>query len=176
LKNMGSIPLINKSKYPVDSADRTLISRKLQGKVAIRLVGTCIFGCLTGYFVFISPFWMTGIWTGLLTVSLFIHTMRFVDRSERKLTAFLQALRQNDFAVTFPENATADDYDLHQAFNQLNDIFKQLRSARESQHQLLQVIVEHAGAPMICFEDDNGKVYLINDAAKQLLGMPFLQK
>ncbi len=164
---MGSTP---------DSRASTPLRRKLQRKVAVRLIAICFFGCLTGFLVFDSPYWMAGIWTALITAGLFIYTLQFVDKSERKLTAFLQAIKQNDFAVTFSENPNTDDYDLHHAFNQLNDIFKTLRSEKESQHQLLQVIVEHAGAPMICFEEANSEVYLINNAAKQLLQIPFLQK
>jgi two-component system, NtrC family, nitrogen regulation sensor histidine kinase NtrY len=155
---------------------RVPFKRKLQQKIALHLLGICFFGCLTGFLVFDSPYWMAGIWTALITVGLFVYTVRFVGRSEQKLTAFLQALRQNDFAVTFSEDTKSDDFDLHRAFNQLNDIFRKLRSEKESQHQLLQVIVEHAGAPMICFEESNSEVYLINNAAKQLLQIPFLQK
>ena len=152
------------------------IRHKLMRKVALWLVGICFFGCLTGFLIFDSPYWMAGLWTALITIGLFAHTMQYVDRSERKLTAFLQALRQNDFAVTFAENPKADEYDLHRAFNQLNDVFKNLRSEKEWQHQLLHIIVEHAGAPMICFDETTEEVFLINNAAKQLLQIPFLQK
>jgi len=99
-----------------------------------------------------------------------------VEQSERKLTAFLQSLKQNDFSVTFSENEKSNDYDLHLAFNQLNDTFRNLRSEKESQHQLLQVVVEHAAVPLICFEENNDEVYLINNAAKNLFQIPFLQK
>jgi len=90
---MDSIPLLNKRTSIGTAAGGNSISRKLQRKVALRLIGICFFGCLTGYLVFDSPYWMAGIWTALITIGLFIHTMQFVDRSERKLTAFLQALR-----------------------------------------------------------------------------------
>jgi two-component system, NtrC family, nitrogen regulation sensor histidine kinase NtrY len=119
---------------------------------------------------------MAGIWTALATASLFYETVRFLDQSERKLTAFLQSIKQNDFSVTFSENAKSNDYDLHHAFNQLNDTFKNLRSEKESHYQLLQVIVEHAAVPLICFEENNDEVYLINNAAKKLFNIPFLQK
>lgn len=152
------------------------LKKMLRPKVAMRLLGICFFGCLTGYLIFDSPYWMSGIWTALITAGLFYETVRFVDQSERKLTSFLQALNQNDFSVTFYENKKSDDYDLHKAFNQLNDTFKVLRSEKESQHQLLQVIVSTAAVPMICFEEGTEEVYLINDAAKNLFGIPFLQK
>ncbi len=159
---------------PVNKPD--VLRRKLQRRLAFRLAAICAFGCITGYLIFDSPYWLAGIWTALITIFIFINTIRLVDSSERKLTSFLQALRQNDFAVTFAEDPRTDDYDLHRAFNQLNTIFKNLRSQRESQHQLLQVVVEQTGAPMICFDENNGEIYLINNAAKQLLQIPFLQK
>lgn len=155
---------------------RQSIKKILRPRVALRLLGICFFGCLTGYLVFDSPYWMAGIWTALITIGLFYETVRFVDQSERKLIAFLQSLHQNDFSVTFSENNRSNDYDLHVAFNQLNQTYKALRSDRESQHQLLQAVVEHATVPLVCFEDDNGAIFLINDAAKNLFQLPFLQK
>jgi two-component system, NtrC family, nitrogen regulation sensor histidine kinase NtrY len=156
-------------------ASRGSVKKLLRPKVAIRLLAICFFGCLTGFLVFDSPYWMAGLWTALITGGLFYEAVRFVEKSERKLTSFLQALNQNDFSVTFYENKKADDYDLHKAFNELNNTFKLLRSDKESQHQFLQVIVETASVPMICFEEGSEEVYLINDAAKKLLGIPFLQ-
>jgi two-component system nitrogen regulation sensor histidine kinase NtrY len=166
---------------PVTASSRRVagsgsVKKILRPKVAIRLLGICFFGCLTGYLIFDSPFWMAGIWTALITAALFYETVRFVEQSERKLTSFLQALKQNDFSVTFYENKRSDDYDLHRAFNQLNETFKLLRLEKESQHQFLQVVVSTAAVPMICFEEGTEEVYLINDACKNLFGIPFLQK
>lgn len=152
------------------------IKRVLRPKLAIRLVGICFFGCLTGFLVFDTPYWMAGLWTACITAGLFYESIRFVDKSERKLASFLQALNQNDFSVTFYENKKSDDYDLHRAFNDLSETFRQLRSDKESEHQFLQVIVETASVPMICFEERTEVIHLINDAGKKLLGIPFLQQ
>jgi len=154
----------------------SVLRKSFQLKVALRLLGICLFGCLTGFLTFDSPYWMAGIWTALMTAGLFYETVRFVSQSERKLTTFLQSIKQNDFTVTFSENKQSNDYDLHQAFNQLNETFKSLRSEKESQHQLLQVIVEHAAVPLVCFDETNDEVYMINDAAKSLFKISFLQK
>ena len=177
---LGTATLAGEKPIKISSLSRKgvrngSLKKILRPKVAVRLVGICFFGCLTGYLIFDSPYWMAGIWTALATAALFYDTVRFVDQSERKLTSFLQALNQNDFSVTFYENKKSDDYDLHRAFNELNETFKVLRSDKESQHQLLQVIVETAAEPMICFEEGIEEVYLMNEAAKKLLGIPFLQ-
>jgi two-component system, NtrC family, nitrogen regulation sensor histidine kinase NtrY len=145
-------------------------------KVALRLLIICALGCITGILIYESTYWMGAIWTGLATVALFYETIGFVDQSERKLHSFLQALHQSDFSVTFSEKNKSPDYDLHHAFNQLNETFKNLRSEKESQHQLLQIIVESAAVPMICFDENGGEVYLMNDAARRLLNIPFLQQ
>jgi len=157
-------------------SQETQIRKRLQFRVALRLFGICLFGCLTGFLVFDSPYWMVGIWTGIITAALFFETIRFVIQSEQKLTAFLQALKQNDFAITFSENQKTDNYDLNRAFNQLNNIFKRLRSERESQHHLLHMVVENTVSPLICFEDGSGEIYFINNAVKNLFQIPFLQK
>lgn len=151
-------------------------TKSFSAKVAIRLVGICFFGCLTGFLLFDSPYWMASIWSGLATGGLFYETVRFVNLSERKLTAFLQSIKQNDFTVTFSEDKKSDDYALHLAFNQLNETFQSLRADKESQHQLLQVVVAHAAVPLVCFDEANDELYLINDAAKELFQIPFLQK
>ena len=93
------------------------IKKIFRPKIVMRLLGICVAGCLTGYLIFNSPYWMAGIWTCLATIALFYETIRFMDQSERKLAAFLQSLNQNDFSVTFSENRRASDYDLHIAFN-----------------------------------------------------------
>lgn len=145
-------------------------------KLALMLFLVCAFGCLTSFLVLNTPYWLTGVWTGLIAIAIFIHTINRVASSERKLIAFLQALKQNDFTITFAEHRNSHDYDLHSAFNQLNKVFNTLRSERQSQHQLLQVVVEQASAPLICFEEHDGSVYLMNNAAKLLFQIPFLQK
>jgi two-component system nitrogen regulation sensor histidine kinase NtrY len=119
---------------------------------------------------------MGGIWTAFGTIALFYETIRFMDQSERKLAAFLQSLNQNDFSVTFSENKNTNNYDLHIAFNQLTETFKGLRSDKESQHQLLKIVVEHAAVPLICFDEFNCEIFLVNNAAKELFNVPFLQK
>ena len=156
-------------------ANNLHLRKKLQARVALRLLGICLFGCATGFLFFDSPYWMAGIWTALITLALFFETIRFVNQSEQKLAAFLQALRQNDFAVTFPENKNSDNYDLHHAFNQLNEVFKRLRSERESQHHLLKAVIESSASPMICYEETTGEIYLINNATRHLFQIPFLQ-
>lgn len=175
---MASVPeiFIRREEMTVPTKAPGSFIKSFSFKVAARLSGICFFGCTTGFLLFDSPYWMASIWTGLATVALFYETVRFVNQSERKLTAFLQSIKQNDFTVTFSENQKSDDYHLHLAFNQLSETFKDLRADKETQHQLLQTVVADASVPLLCFDEVNDEVYLINDAAKDLFQIPFLRK
>lgn len=87
----------------------------------------------------------------------------------------MQSIQQDDFTLTFSEDLRSDDFDLNRAFNQLNETYKRLRNFRESEHQLLKIIVEHTDVPIICFDERNEDIYLVNNAARNLLGLPFLK-
>ena len=160
---------------PTAARNTTPLRKVFRPKIAVRLLIICLCGWITVYLFFYTPYWMASIWTAITTVVCFLETVRFVDQSERKLSSFLQSLYQNDFSLTFYENVRSDDYDLHQAFNQLNDTFKSLRLQKESQHQLLQSIVGMASVPMICFHPVTEHVFMVNEAAKTLFQVPFLR-
>ena len=40
----------------------------------------------------------------------------------------------------------------------------------------MQIVVEHAAVPLICFDESNSEIFLVNNAAKELFNVPFLQK
>jgi two-component system nitrogen regulation sensor histidine kinase NtrY len=155
--------------------DTTPLKKVFRPKIAMRILIICLCGWITVFLFFYTPYWMAAVWMAIATVVCFFETVKFVEQSERKLSSFLQSLSQNDFSVTFGENVRSDDYDLHRAFNQLNNTFKSLRLQKESQHQLLQSIVQTASVPMICFHPATEHVFLVNDAAKTLFQIPFLR-
>jgi nitrogen fixation/metabolism regulation signal transduction histidine kinase len=161
-----------RSRLPMKS--NTPLRSVLQPKVAIRILGICILGCLTGFLIFDSPYWLAGIWTAAGTALLFYGTVQFVGQSERKLMAFLQSLNQRDFSVTFSQTRRSDNYDLHRAFNELNETFKTLRSDKESEHLLLQVVVEQSAVALICYDETDGEIFLSNEAAGELFHLPFI--
>ena len=101
----------------------------LRAKIFIRFIIISILGYVTVAF-FDSPYWLTGIWTLVIAIALLNNTLKLVDQADRKLVTFLQSLRQNDFSITFTDDKRSSHYDLHDAFNQLNEKFRSLRSEK----------------------------------------------
>jgi two-component system, NtrC family, nitrogen regulation sensor histidine kinase NtrY len=153
--------------------ERFMDIQKFHINTFVRLLLTCLLACVTIYLVFDSPYWLAGFWTALGCIAMFYHTLGLVNQSEKKLVTFLQSINQSDFSVNFSENRSVH-HDLNHAFNQLNDTFRKLRAEKQSEHNFLHIIVETASVPMICFEDDDGKMYMFNNAAKKLFDIPFL--
>ena len=110
---------------------------------------------------------------GLLLYQVF-GLVRFVDRTNRELARFLAAIRYADFSQTFGAGGLGSSFDeLKTAFNEVLDAFRLARAGKEEQARYLQTVVQHIGVGLLVF-DGGGRVSLINNAAKRLLGVPRL--
>ena len=111
---------------------------------------------------------------GLVLLYQLYALVHYVERANRDLTRFLNAIRYADFSQTFVTGGLGSSFDeLKTAFNEVLDAFRQARAEKEEQARYLQTVVQHIGVGLIVF-DNAGAVSLINNAAKRLLGVPRL--
>ena len=111
---------------------------------------------------------------GLVLLYQLYALVHYVERANRDLTRFLNAIRYADFSQTFVTGGLGSSFDeLKTAFNEVLDAFRQARAEKEEQARYLQTVVQHIGVGLIVF-DNAGEVSLINNAAKRLLGVPRL--
>ena len=88
--------------------------------------------------------------------------VRYLNRGNLELARFLEAVKNRDFTLQFTEKNTRSDLpQLHYAFNQLNQTFKQLQIEKETQFQLLQSILQIIDTGMLAY-DENGEVHWVN--------------
>ena len=100
--------------------------------------------------------------------------VHYVERTNRDLARFLNAIRYADFSQSFVTGGLGSSFDeLKTAFNEVLDAFRRARAEKEEQARYLQTVVQHIGVGLIVF-DNAGAVSLINNAAKRLLGVPRL--
>ena len=98
---------------------------------------------------------------------LLFSLIRYVEKTERDLTRFLQAIRYQDFFETFGTRSGPTAARLHDEFTRIIQDFRQVRSQREEQFLYLQTILQHIGIVLISYDKD-GEVELINPAARRL--------
>lgn len=98
--------------------------------------------------------------------------VRFVERPARDLLRFLEGVRNDDLSVSFGHRGGQGPLldALHEAFTDVSEAFRRVRSEREEQALYLQTVVRHVGVALVAFRDD-GEVALFNEAAGRLLGL-----
>ena len=99
----------------------------------------------------------------------------YVEKTNRDLNRFLTTIKHEDFSQTFIGQGLGSSFDdLKKAFNEIIQKFHKTRAEKEEHHRYLQTVVQHVGIGLIAFQQD-GKVELLNNAAKKLLKIPRLR-
>ncbi len=131
-------------------------------------------------------YWVPGL---LLTAGLLAELLHYLNRSNRDLADFLAGLRYEDYNLTFGTQQVPTSVGrLRQAFNQVNRSFQQLSRQKEAQHLYLQNVLALVNTGILAFYDPHaapvatavppvkpGDVRWLNEALKQLLGVPYLR-
>lgn len=103
------------------------------------------------------------------------HLIRYVERTNEKLTRFLNSIRYSDFSRAFPDHGLGSSFEaLNKAFSRVIEEFKKERSEKQEHFRYLQTVVQHVGIGLISF-NQKGEVELINTAAKRLFQIPTLR-
>ncbi|TGD77658.1 sensor histidine kinase [Hymenobacter wooponensis] len=111
----------------------------------------------------------------VLVVVLVLDLTRYLTRGQRALADFTLALQYRDFSREYPaQSGPAALRPFHEAFNQVNATFRELRAEQEGQFQYLQTILALLDTGIVSY-DAAGTVAWVNEAFKQLLHLPYLK-
>ncbi len=136
--------------------------------ILLRLLLVAAFMSITVYILWQTPFFLAAFWTGLFGVGLFLELIRFIERRHREMKYFLEAIEQNDFSPHFAQSVLpGEKQDLKAVYNRILNTFRKLRSDRESQHQLLHLVIEQISWGVIGYNEQE-EIILANQAAKNI--------
>lgn len=104
-----------------------------------------------------------------------VQLIHYVEKTNDKLTRFLESIRYSDFSQSFPDHGMGESFkELNNAFTKVIEEFKKERSEKQESYRYLQTVVQHIGVGLICFNHE-GEVELINTATKRLFQIPMLR-
>lgn len=127
------------------------------------------------YLLFQTEFRVSPVMIGLIFIAQVVSLIHFLEKTNRDLRRFLEAIQYSDFSQTFQVEGLGASYDeLRQQFNKVIEDFQKVRSEREENRYYLLNIIQHIGISLISYRDD-GQVDLINNAAKKLFKMTDLK-
>ncbi len=120
------------------------------------------------YYSFSTDYFFTPIIVGAAIIFQVSSIVRYIDKTNRELTSFLDSIRFNEFTRTFKMEGLGSSFDeLNTAFNEVIHDFQRVRSEKEEHFYYLQTILQNIDISLIAFQND-GTVELINKAAKKL--------
>ena len=94
--------------------------------------------------------------------------IRQLQRTNRELDKFLNAVRHADFTQRFSLEQQGVGYDeLGESFNDVLERFREVRGEREEQARYLQAVLEHVPIALISTKGD-GRLKLLNNAARKI--------
>ncbi len=94
--------------------------------------------------------------------------VKYVERTNRKLSVFFDAIRHSDFSSSFSDQGLGKSFDdLNQAFNEVIAEFQKTRAEKEEHFNYLHTVVQHVSNAIIVYKKD-GKVTMLNNAFKRM--------
>jgi len=139
----------------------------------VALLGATIY--LFFYLLLQTTLYATIVIVGCIIFYQIYALIHYVEKTNRDLTRFLEAIQHTDFSQTFSSTGLGSSFEpLKKAFNQVIEQFRRARSEKEEHFRYLQTVVQHVGIGLIAFGRD-GEVSLINTAAKRLLRVTHLK-
>jgi len=111
---------------------------------------------------------------GILWLSQIFLLVYYVNKTNRDLLLFLQSFEFQDDTLTFNKKKKLPFKPLYKEFNRIIDNFRNVKLEKEMEHQYFQYSIKHVDTGLISFDQD-GKVEVLNEAAKQLLKLEYAQ-
>jgi two-component system, NtrC family, nitrogen regulation sensor histidine kinase NtrY len=151
------------------------ISRHFHFQIAWRVA---LLALAAGCFFYLLRYYGLGL-PALFAAAVFVYALfsllHYIDRSNRGLARFLQAVRYHDFSLSPGIEGLGGSFaDLNAAFHEISGQFQHARAEKEEQYRYLVTVVQHVGIGLLSLRDD-GSVDLLNNVAKRLLGVSHLR-
>lgn len=147
--------------------------RSYRINIVFRIVLILALSMCAFFVIFKTDYWTLSVWIFIAVMFLTISLIRVFEKSRRQLYRFISTIKSNDFSPTFFIDSKSEiDVEMNNVYNEISDVFRNLRDEKEFHHQYLQILIEHINIAIICFAD-NFEVQFSNKAATDLFRKPY---
>jgi nitrogen fixation/metabolism regulation signal transduction histidine kinase len=152
-----------------------MVFRRLRVLASVHIGLIILLSGLFFYLLLQTKLYAAQVAVGLLIASEIAALFRTVDRANRDLTRFFEAVKFGDFTQAFAQRSPGRSFrQLRSALAEVMGAFQKARAEKEEQALYLRTIVQHVAIGLLVFQPD-GEVDLMNNAAKRLLGVTQLR-
>ncbi|MFD3001708.1 sensor histidine kinase [Pontibacter toksunensis] len=152
-----------------------MVFNGFKAKLLFRLLLLVAIIVVTVFVLYRTDWYMTAFCLFLLVLFQLYDMLFFVERTNRDISSFLEAIKHSDFTQRFAaEGANSSFRDLYDSFNDISDSFQRVKTEKQAHYHYLQTIVEQIGTGILTFNEE-GEVQLVNHVVKELLRVPHLR-
>lgn len=124
---------------------------------------------LMGWLFFGEASFMLGFFFVLIFLIQISELINYLNRTNRKIAFFFDAVRNDDSTLNFPETTGNKALnELNSSLNKVNDLIKNIKFELLEQEQYFKTILEHVSIGIITY-NEKGNIFLSNSAARNLL-------
>ena len=145
-----------------------MVFSRFRIQVLFRVLLILITTVADAYLIVQLHYWATAVWIGAIALLQVFFLIRYVERTERDLARFLEAITYHAYDATFPDERSPSSQKLNDVFAKIIRDFRLVREQRELHYQYLQTVIHHIGTGLLAF-DELGKIDLSNAAACRIL-------
>lgn len=146
-----------------------MVFKRFRIQVVFRLILLALSFFLMFYLFDKTRYNVTAMILVVLVIIQVIMLIRYVERTNTRLTHFLESIRHSDFSSSFSDMGLGSSFDdLNRAFMEVIEEFKKYRAEKEEHFNYLQTVVQHVSIGIIAF-DRQGKIDILNNAVRRLL-------
>jgi nitrogen fixation/metabolism regulation signal transduction histidine kinase len=151
-----------------------MISRNFYLQIVVRVLVMAILALLLAWIIFGTAANLLALVPLAGLVAMVINTVHYLNRVNRRIFFFFDAIRNEDSSLSFPEEGLGKiEKELSRSLLEVNRHIQRIYEANQKQEQYFQALIGHAATGMFTF---NAKGFILhsNHQARALLGLePF---
>ncbi len=146
-----------------------MVSKNIYTKIVIRVLLLTATSLIMSWTFFGAKTYFLGSFLVFIFVIQCSELIYFLNRTNRKIAFFFDAIRNDDSTLNFPGNTGNKALnELNNSLNKVNELIKKTKFDLEEQEQYFKTILEHVSIGIITY-NKRGTIFLSNTTAAKLL-------
>lgn len=127
-----------------------------------------------GWLLFSQKSYIGCIFIGFIFTIQVFELIYYLNRTNRKIAFFFDAIRNEDSTLNFPERTGNKSLnELNSSLNKVNELIKVIKFELQEQEQYFKTILEHVSIGILTY-NERGVIFLSNTATKKMLNYEHL--
>jgi two-component system nitrogen regulation sensor histidine kinase NtrY len=144
--------------------------RSIKFRIVIRILLLAISLTLVIFLFVRRGSTLQGLYTSIIPIALTIELILYIDRNNRRMLNYLEAIEWDDMGVKMPEDMADRSFvDLNRSLNLFNKKLESLRNEKMKQFYFTEALIKDALVGLVVV-DQHLKIHYVNKSFEQLLG------